>query len=108
MLIHHRVCAIAVTISVSLSTGEHSFSAPKREKTPIRSSMVQERHQPLLSMSIEPKILLKCDKGCLIHFRRQGILLNYQKLFKLYLMSFKSSVVVLNLSNVLYAIPMES
>ena len=57
-----RVSAIAVAIPVSFSTAERSFSALKRVKTRIRSSMVQERLESLLSMSIERKILLKCDK----------------------------------------------
>ena len=52
-----RVYAIAVAIPVSLSTAERSFSALKRVKTRIRSSMVQERLESLLLMSIELKIL---------------------------------------------------
>ena len=62
-----RVYAIAVAIPVSSSTAERSFSALKRVKTRIRSSMVQERLESLLSMSIERKILLKCDKEHLIN-----------------------------------------
>ena len=62
-----RVYAIAVAIPVSSSTAERSFSALKRVKTRIRSSMVQERLESLLSMSIERKILLKCDKERLIN-----------------------------------------
>ena len=62
-----RVYAIAVAIPVSPSTAERSFSALKRVKTRIRSSMVQERLESLLSMSIERKILLKCDKERLIN-----------------------------------------
>lgn len=62
-----RVYAIAVAIPVSSSTAERSFSALKRVKTRIRSSMVQERLESLLSMTIERKILLKCDKDRLIN-----------------------------------------
>ena len=62
-----RVYAIAVAIPVSSSTAERSFSALKRVKTRIRLSMVQERLESLLSMSIERKILLKCDKERLIN-----------------------------------------
>ena len=62
-----RVYAIAVAIPVSSSTAERSFSSLKRVKTRIRSSMVQERLESLLSMSIERKILLKCDKERLIN-----------------------------------------
>ena len=70
-----RVYAIAVAIPVSSSTVERSFSALKRVKTRIRSSMVQERLESLLSMSIERKILLKCDKECLINlYAGQGLL----------------------------------
>ncbi len=56
------IYAIAVAIPVSSSTAERSFSALKRVKTRIRSSMVQERLEALLSMTIERKVLLKCDK----------------------------------------------
>ena len=62
-----RVYAIAVAIPVSSSTAECSFSALKRVKTRIRSSMVQERLESLLPMTIERKILLKCDKERLIN-----------------------------------------
>ena len=62
-----RVYAIAAAIPVSSSTAERSFSALKGVKTRIRSSMVQERLESLLSMSIERKILLKCDKERLIN-----------------------------------------
>ena len=57
-----RIYAIAVVTPISSSTAERSFSALKRVKTRIRSSMVQEKLESLLSMSIERKILLKCDK----------------------------------------------
>ncbi len=61
------VHAIAVAIPVSSSTAERSFSSLKRVKTRIRSSMVQERLEALLVMTIERKILLKCDKERLIN-----------------------------------------
>ena len=61
------IYAIAVAIQVSSSTAERSFSALKRVKTRICSSMVQERLEALLSMTIERKILLKCDKERLIN-----------------------------------------
>ena len=62
-----RVHAIAVAIPVISSTAEHSFSALKRVKTRIRSSMIQERLESLLAMVIERKILLSLDKECLIN-----------------------------------------
>ena len=51
-----RVYATAVAIPVSSSTAERSFSALKRVKTRIPSSMAQERLESLLSMSIERRI----------------------------------------------------
>ena len=66
-----RVYAIAAAIPVSSSTAERSFSALKGVKTRIRSSMVQERLESLLSMSIERKILLKCDKERLINLHAE-------------------------------------
>ena len=62
-----RVYAIAVAIPVSSSTAERSFSALKRVKTRIRSSMIQERLESLLAKVIERKILLSLDKECLIN-----------------------------------------
>ena len=62
-----HVYAIAMAIPVSSSTAERSFSALKRVKTRIRSSMVQEILESLLSMSVERKILHKCDKEHLIN-----------------------------------------
>ena len=63
-----RVYAIAVAIPVSSSTAERSFSALKRVKTRIRSSMIQERlAESLLAKVIERKILLSLDKECLIN-----------------------------------------
>ena len=62
-----RVYANAVAIPVISSTAERSFSALKKMKTWIRSSIVQERLEFLLLMSIERKIFLKFDKERLIN-----------------------------------------
>ena len=58
-----RVYAIAVAIPVSSSTAKRSFPALKRVKTRIRSSMVQERLESLLSMSIESKFCSNLTKN---------------------------------------------
>ena len=57
-----KVYAIAVAVPVSSATSERSFSALKRVKTRIRSSMVQERLEGLLYMAVERKILISLDK----------------------------------------------
>ena len=86
-----RVYAIAVAIPVSSSTAERSFSALKRVKTRIRSSMIQERlAESLLAKVIERKILLSLDKECLINLYAgispelsKTLLQNYVKVFDL-------------------------
>ena len=57
-----KVYAIAVAIPISSATAERSFSALKRVKTHIRSSMSQERLEALLLMTNERKILMSLDK----------------------------------------------
>ena len=57
-----KVYAIAVAVSVSSATSERSFSALKKVKTRIRSSMVKERLEGLLYMAVERKILISLDK----------------------------------------------
>eukprot|EP00794_Sanderia_malayensis_P004362 gene4362-4941_t len=56
-----QVYAIAVAVPVSSTTAERSFSALKRVKTRIRSSMIQERLESLLAMTVERKILLSLN-----------------------------------------------
>ena len=58
--------SIVVAISISSATAERSFSALKRVKTRIRSSMVQERLEGLLLMAVERKILLSLDQSVII------------------------------------------
>ena len=55
--------SIAVAIPISTCTAERSFSALKRIKTRLRSTMAQERLEDLLMMSVERKTLssLSCD-----------------------------------------------
>ena len=56
-----RVYSIAVAIPITSCSGERSFSTLKRVKTRLRSSMLQERLEGLMLMSIERNILLKLD-----------------------------------------------
>ena len=57
-----QVYAISVGIPISSVTAERSFSALKRVKTRIRSSMLQGRLEALLLMAVERDILLSLDK----------------------------------------------
>jgi hypothetical protein len=61
-----QVYAIAVAIPISSATAERSFSALKRVKTRIRSSMLQGRLEALLLMAVEREILLSLDKERII------------------------------------------
>ena len=61
-----KVYAIAVAIPISSSTAERSFSALKRVKTRIRSTMLQERLEALLLMAVERQILQSLDKERII------------------------------------------
>ena len=56
-----QVYAISVGIPISSATAERSFSALKRVKTRIRSSMLQGRLEALLLMAVERHILLFLD-----------------------------------------------
>ena len=56
-----RVYSIAVAIPITSCSAERSFSTLKRVKTRLRSSMLQERLEGLLLMSIERKILSEID-----------------------------------------------
>ena len=58
--------SIVVAIPISSATAERSFSALKRVKTRIRSSMVQEGLEGLLLMAVERKILLSLDQSVII------------------------------------------
>ena len=61
-----KAYAIPVAIPISSASCERSFSALKRVKTRIRSSMVQERLEGLLLMAVEQMILLSLNKDRLI------------------------------------------
>ena len=56
-----RVYAIAVAIPITSCSAERSFSTLKRVKIRLRSTMLQERLEGLMLMSIERKILLGLD-----------------------------------------------
>ena len=58
-----KIYSIAIAIPISTCTAERSFSALKRIKTRLRSTMAQERLEDLLMMSVEHKILssVSCD-----------------------------------------------
>lgn len=56
-----RVYSIAVAIPITSCSAERSFSTLKRVKTRLRSSMLQDRLEGLLLMSIERKILSEID-----------------------------------------------
>ena len=53
-----KLYSIAVAIPVSSCTAERSFSALKRVKTRLRSTMVQERLEGLMLMAVEKKLLM--------------------------------------------------
>ena len=61
-----KVYAIAVAIPISSATAERSFSALKRVKTRIQSTMLQGRLEALLLMAVERQILHCLDKQCII------------------------------------------
>ncbi|XP_066922182.1 zinc finger MYM-type protein 1-like [Clytia hemisphaerica] len=61
-----RAYAIAMAISITSCSAERSFSTLKRVKTRLRSSMVQDRIEGLMLMSIERSILLKLNRQKLI------------------------------------------
>ena len=58
-------CIISA-IPISSCTAERSFSALKRVKTRLRSTMVQERLEGLLLLSVERKNLLTLTKESII------------------------------------------
>ena len=61
-----KVYAIISAIPISSCTAERSFSALKRVKTRLRSTMVQERLEGLLLLSVDRKILLTLTKESVI------------------------------------------
>ncbi len=67
-----KVYAIAVAIPISSSTAERTFSALKRVKSRIRSSMVQDRLEGLLLMTFERKISPLLDYDELTDTFRHG------------------------------------
>ena len=60
-------CSIAMAIPITSCSAERSFSTLKRVKTRLRSSMVQDRLEGLMLMSIERNILLNLDREKLIN-----------------------------------------
>ena len=54
-------------IPISSATAERSFSALKRVKTRIRSTMLPGRLEALLLMAVERQILYSLDKQCIIN-----------------------------------------
>ena len=75
-----KVYAIAVAIPISSATAERSFSALKRVKTRIRSTMLQGRLEALLLMAVERQILHSLDKQYIInrylHWQLQQFILS--------------------------------
>jgi hypothetical protein len=61
-----RVFSIAVAIPISSCTAERSFSALKRIKTRLRSTMVQDRLEGLLLMSVERKVMMTVETKVII------------------------------------------
>ena len=57
-----QVYSTALTIPITTCCAEHSFSTLKRIKTRLRSSMLQDRLEGLMLMSIEMKILMRLIK----------------------------------------------
>ena len=75
-----RVYSITLTIPITSCSAEHSFSTLKSVKTRLCSSMLQDRLEGLMLMSIENKILIwelikKNWLTCLEKF--QGIVEDY-------------------------------
>ena len=58
--------SILVAIPVTSATAERSFSALKRIKSRLRSTMAQDRLEGLLLISLERKICMSLDKTMLI------------------------------------------
>ena len=52
-----RAYSIAVAIPVTSCTAERSFSALKRVKTYLRSTMIQDRLEGLVQITVERKLL---------------------------------------------------
>ena len=61
-----RVYSIALAIPITSCSAEHSFSTLKRVKTRLRFSMLQDRLEGLMLMSIERRILMRLDKEKLV------------------------------------------
>ena len=61
-----KLYSIAVAIPVSSCTAERSFSALKRVKTRLRSTMVQERLEGLMLMAVEKKLLMSISYEAIV------------------------------------------
>uniref|UniRef100_A0A2S2R2F9 Zinc finger MYM-type protein 1 n=1 Tax=Sipha flava TaxID=143950 RepID=A0A2S2R2F9_9HEMI len=62
-----KLIQVALTLPISSSTCERSFSAMRRIKTWLRSSMVQNRLKNLAIISIEKDISKKIDKEAILN-----------------------------------------
>ena len=61
-----KAYSIALAIPISSCTAERSFSALKRVKTRLRSTMMQERLDGLLLIAVERKILKTINSDAII------------------------------------------
>jgi len=62
----YKLMQVALTLPISSSTCERSFSAMRRIKTWLRSSMLQNRFNNLAIISIENDISKKIDKEAIL------------------------------------------
>ena len=61
-----RTYSIAVAIPVTSCTAERSFSALKRVKTYLRSTMIQDRLEGLVQITVERKLLMSLQSEIII------------------------------------------
>ena len=61
-----KLYSIAVAIPVSSCTAERSFSALKRVKTRLRSTVVQERLEGLMLIAVEKKLLMSISNEAIV------------------------------------------
>ncbi|KAF0759629.1 Zinc finger MYM-type protein 1 [Aphis craccivora] len=62
----YKLMQVALTLPISSATCERSFSAMRRMKTWLRSSMLQNRFNNLAIISIENDISKKIDKEAIL------------------------------------------
>ena len=61
-----KAYAIPVVIPVNSCIAERTFSVLKRMKSRLRTSMLQERLESLLLITVEKRIVVSLDKNCII------------------------------------------